>query len=210
MYGDSLAIGLPGEMIKQNQLDVPVELPNSMPSLLQERLSLSNSPVSDSQSQDPEQDYNGNSHAQMNSTASPSAQELISAAQIVGIRNQQTSNMGHPSPSSSATLVAGRSSEGDQKSQTTVISSAAAKTKTATELSHRPVERDFHRLPLSPFLAILRMLQAIIVGLIQRLEPSAPQKLLGDNNDHNKQTATPWYPDLQFASQSRERPEESW
>lgn len=121
MYGDSLAIGLPGEMIKQNQLDVPVELPNSMPSLLQERLSLSNSPVSDSQSQDPEQDYNGNSHAQMNSTASPSAQELISAAQIVGIRNQQTSNMGHPSPSSSATLVAGSSSEGDQKSQTTVI-----------------------------------------------------------------------------------------
>ena len=121
MYGDSLAIGLPGEMIKQNQLDVPVELPNSMPSLLQERLSLSNSPVSDSQSQDPEQDYDGNSHAQMNSTASPSAQELISAAQIVGIRNQQTSTMGHPLPSSSATLVAGSSSEGDQKSQTTVI-----------------------------------------------------------------------------------------
>lgn len=125
---DSLAIGLPGEMIKRNQLDIPVEVPNSMPSLFQEWPSVSNSPVPDSQSRDPE-DYNGNSHAQMNSTASPSAQELISAAQIVGIRNQKTSNISHPSPSSSATLVAGSSSEGDQKSQTTVISSAAAKAK---------------------------------------------------------------------------------
>lgn len=53
------------------------------------------------------------------------------------------------------------------------------------------------------------MLQAMIAGLILHLEPSALQKLLEDNNDHNKQIATRWYPDLQFASQLWERPEGS-
>lgn len=203
---DSLAIGLPDEMIKRNQLDVPVEVPNSMPSLFQELPSVFNPPPPDFKLQAP--DNNGNSHAQLNSTVSPSAQDLISASQIIGTQNQQTSSISHPSPSSSATLVAESSSEGGQRSQAKLISSAAAPTKTAIATSNQPVGPDSHQPPLSPFLVILRMLEAMIVGLILRLEPSSPQKLLENNSDHNKQTVSTSYPDFQFASQSRERPKE--
>lgn len=178
-----------------------------MPSLFQELPSVFNPPPPDFKLQAP--DNNGNSHAQVNSTVSPSAQDLIFASQIIGTQNQQTSSISHPSPSSSATLVAESSSEGGQKSQAKLISSAAAPTKTAIATSNQPVEPDSHQPPLSPFLVILRMLETMIVGLILRLEPSSPQKLLENNSDHNKQTVSTSYPDFQFASQSRERPKES-
>ncbi|BCR89970.1 uncharacterized protein ACHE_51168A [Aspergillus chevalieri] len=174
---DNLAMGLPHEMVRRNQLEVPVEVPNSMPSLFQELPSA----FHPSDIQSPTSIKSGVSEH----LEGPSAQDLISATRIIGSESQQTESSISSPPSSSTTLVNG------QEGLTTTTSSPSAQSKaaaTAASASDQPVEPDSRPPSLSPFLFILRMLEAMIVGLILRLEPASSRSLL-DKSDVKQNVA---------------------
>lgn len=173
---DNLAMGLPHEMIRRNQLEVPVEVPNSMPSLFQELPSAFDPP--DVQSKASINKSSVDEHLE-----GPSAQALISATRIIGSESQQTESCISSSPSSSTTLVDGQEGPATNTASQSVPSETAEKT-ASPSANAQPVRPP----PLSPFLFILRMLEAMIVGLILRLEPAPPRNLL-DKSDVKQNVA---------------------
>lgn len=92
-----LAMSLPHEIIRQNQLEVPVEVPNSMPSLLQGLPSVFHPPATQPQA-------SINKSGISEHLEGPSAQGLISAARSIGSKNQQTESSISSSSLSSTTL----------------------------------------------------------------------------------------------------------
>lgn len=178
---DRLAMGLPHEMIRRNQLEVPVEVPNSMPSLFQGLPSAFHSP-------DIQSHASMNMHCNNEHLDGPSAQDLISATRSMDSESQGTESSIHSSPSSSTTLV-----DGQDSPTTSTASPTAAADAAITSTSDHPVKPYSRQPPLSPFLVILRMLEAIIVGLILRLEPAPPRNKL-DSSDI-KQKVAPQLPE---------------
>ncbi|OJJ80356.1 uncharacterized protein ASPGLDRAFT_51566 [Aspergillus glaucus CBS 516.65] len=178
---DRLAMGLPHEMIRRNQLEVPVEVPNSMPSLFQGLPSASHSPDIQSQA-------SMNMHCNNEHLDGPSAQDPISATRSIDSESQGTEPSIHSSPSSSTTLV-----DGQDRPTTSTASPTAAADAAITSTSDQPVKPYSCQPPLSPFLVILRMLEAIIASLILRLEPAPPRNKL-DSSDI-KQKIAPQLPE---------------